>query len=1101
MRNLLWTQRSQGIAIYPARQKSLKSEDWHYVERLLESGIGEPIPNERGAFIQSEDATNFDATARDKLGLPDPWPGFFRLATRSIPNARDFNAAIQIHDELAHQIYKWNLEGPILSIGAREYYLLTPAQFAILTAFDNWNKVEEKTEADHLRLLHTLSEAADNGCLIDLRNMPDIDIQPPGECFIDAKQRQDGSIDLTPMLSVLLDDGDASPSEVREMLRKRISQIDQGGDEAIVRVGKKVIVLSEEQTQVARKILEEKPRVSAEESQAFYQDPSKWLADHVFTHGEVEFLPRVSGVGEWTDGYMGSGGELGDPIDWFYKQPEALDNRDSERQENESSHDEPTSPEEEWDDEETTEDEVPREEAPLVPLIQKNDDELTWGIPSTADFSGEPIPFAFDFEGFPRPPFPHQVEAVKWLASHTARAGEPAPWKENATAWGAGALFADDMGLGKTYSTLLFIGAWYEVWRERIKQDPPACLVVAPLSLAENWKEEVEKAFPPDSIPFSRIVQAIPAAELRSYYATATGKDVVNEGSVKQCGLKFGDKTEESLDYPGTIVITTYQTLRDYRFSFAGCSWSVVVFDEAQYIKNPNALQTVAAKSLKGFFRVALTGTPVENHLGDLWCLMDAVEPGALGSFTDFRNQWIRPIKKDPTQMEHIGRALRDYLDLLILRRTKEANLEALPKKNIERSWIPMSSEQEALYDEILSLANSSNEALSTKTQNNHHLACMWELRRITLHPDLMGGGSPKPFRNAKSSRQYLSESGKLAWLLDTLDEIRDRGEKALIFSVQKQLQELLASHLGGIYGVKVPVINGDTKAASKAKPNETRLGLIKSFCDASGFGVCVLSPIAAGAGLNIVAANHVIHLERHWNPAKEDQATDRAYRIGQEKDVKVHLPILMHSREHLVTFDIGLERLISQKRSLAGSLGLIPPGPVSDQELFDSVLSGNHSTSEEPSKARTLELEDALNMSWELFEALIALLYERESDEVILTPCGRDGGADSIVLGHQPTNTSFLVQCKHTRREKLDSEHAVREVVGALPIVKSRLNQAFGRGVVHTTAAKFSSRTKRAAKDCSVDLRGRKWLKKRLENHPVTISEVVERNSKRRRI
>lgn len=1100
MRNLLWTQHSQGIAIYPGRRKSLDSEDWHYVERLLESGIAEPTPNEPGAFIHSEDATNFDASARDKLGLPDHWPGFFRLATTSVPNARDFNAAIQIFDENEHQIPKWNLEGPILSIGATEHYLLTPAQFAILTAFDKWSAVEDKTEADHLRLLHTLSDAADHGCLIDLRNAPDIDIQTAGECFVDAHPNQDGSIDLTPMLSGLLDDGDSSPSVVREQIRNRISQLNQGGAEAIVRVGKKVIVLSEEQTQIARAIAKS-PTVSAEDSQVFQKDPSTWLADHVFTHGEVEFLPRVSGVGEWTGGYMGSGGELGDPIDWFDKQPETLDDRDSETQENESSSDEAASPEEEWDDEEQVDEEAPEEEAPLVPLIQKNDDELTWGIPSASDFSGETIPFTFDFEGFPRPPFPHQVEAVKWLAFHTARAGEPAPWKENATAWGAGALFADDMGLGKTYSTLLFIGAWYEVWRERIKQAPPACLVVAPLSLVENWKEEVEKAFPPDSMPFSRIVQAIPAAELRSYYATANGKDVVNEGSVEQYGLKFGDGTVESLDCPGTIVITTYQTLRDYRFSFAGCSWSVVAFDEAQNIKNPNALQTVAAKSLKGFFRVALTGTPVENHLGDLWCLMDAVEPGALGSFTDFRNQWIRPIKKDPTQMEHIGRALRDYLDLLILRRTKEANLEALPEKNIEHSLISMSSEQEALYDEILSLANSSNDAPSAKTQNNHHLACMWELRRITLHPDLMGGGSPKPFRNAKSSRQYLSESGKLAWLLDILDEIRSRGEKALIFSVQKQLQELLASHLGGIYGVKVPVINGDTKAASKTKPNETRLGLIKSFCEAPGFGVCVLSPIAAGAGLNIVAANHVIHLERHWNPAKEDQATDRAYRIGQEKDVKVHLPILMHSRKHLVTFDMGLDRLISQKRSLAGSLGLIPPGPVSNQELFDSVLGGNSSTSEEPAKARTLELEDALNMSWELFEALIALLYERESDEVILTPRGRDGGADSIVLGHQPSGTSFLVQCKHTRRETLDSEHAVREVVGALPIVKSRLNQAFGRGVVHTTAAKFSTRTKKAARDCSVDLRGRKWLKKYLESHPVTMGEVVERNSRRRRI
>ena len=140
-------------------------------------------------------------------------------------------------------------------------------------------------------------------------------------------------------------------------------------------------------------------------------------------------------------------------------------------------------------------------------------------------------------------------------------------------------------------------------------------------------------------------------------------------------------------------------------------------------------------------------------------------------------------------------------------------------------------------------------------------------------------------------------DRGKLAWLLDCLDKIRANGEKALIFCVQKRLQEALASHLGLIYGFVVPVINGDTKTTSQRNPESTRLGLIEQFSNASGFGVCVLSPIAAGAGLNIVAANHVIHLERHWNPAKEDQATDRAYRIGQTRPVTVYLPTGIHPR------------------------------------------------------------------------------------------------------------------------------------------------------------------------------------------------------------
>jgi SNF2 family DNA or RNA helicase len=169
----------------------------------------------------------------------------------------------------------------------------------------------------------------------------------------------------------------------------------------------------------------------------------------------------------------------------------------------------------------------------------------------------------------------------------------------------------------------------------------------------------------------------------------------------------------------------------------------------------------------------------------------------------------------------------------------------------------------------------------------------MWELRRVSLHPDLLGDGACKAASGATSSRAYLDRSGKLSWLLEKLDCIRENGEKVLLFAVQKKFQELLRSHLSEIYGVKIAIINGDTKAVSSPLSNETRLGLIKEFSDTDGFGICILSPVAAGAGLNITAANHVIHLERHWNPAKENQATDRAYRIGQKKEVQVYLPLL----------------------------------------------------------------------------------------------------------------------------------------------------------------------------------------------------------------
>ena len=214
--------------------------------------------------------------------------------------------------------------------------------------------------------------------------------------------------------------------------------------------------------------------------------------------------------------------------------------------------------------------------------------------------------------------------------------------------------------------------------------------------------------------------------------------------------------------------------------------------------------------------------------------------------------------------------------------------------------------------------ANSQSEG---NQRNNQQLAALWQLRQVSLHPDLLGGGEIRSTNNEVSAKYELQRSGKLSWLLECLDEIQLQNEKVLIFCVQKKLQEALSCSLGRIYGLTIPVINGDTKASSKTNPEETRLGLINEFSQQPGFGICILSPIAAGAGLNIAAANHVIHLERHWNPAKENQATDRVYRIGQTRTVKVYLPVLAHPS--MASFDHVLYRLLEKKTRITRGLRL----------------------------------------------------------------------------------------------------------------------------------------------------------------------------------
>jgi hypothetical protein len=314
---------------------------------------------------------------------------------------------------------------------------------------------------------------------------------------------------------------------------------------------------------------------------------------------------------------------------------------------------------------------------------------------------------------------------------------------------------------------------------------------------------------------------------------------------------------------------------------------------------------------------------------------------------------------------------------------------------------------------------------------------------------------------------------------------------------VLKELQEALSAHLEVIYGLAVPIINGDTKATSRHNPEQTRLGLIGAFSKRPGFGICVLSPIAAGAGLNIVAANHVIHLERHWNPAKEDQATDRAYRIGQRKPVTVYLPNATHSE--FASFDTILHRLLEKKRAIQGALGLIPPDAVSAPELI-AELFGQPSGGGKKLGA-PIRLEDALHLSWQMFESLIAVLYERESERVILTPQSADHGSDVVVLGWGPSRENVLIQCKFTKNDKLDSEEGVRAVCSSAPFFEGPLAVTFSKKALHTTAKQFGKRSKRSAEICSVELFGRDWLKNALTQHQPTLRQILERGSLREKI
>jgi len=1079
---------------------------WQNMEALLESGEANVSLTEEGVFLSSVDAVRLGDEYRSEFELPPPWPGFFSVEARSVPNLSTFDADLRISDEKRRIIASWSLAGPILRVGVDDYFLLSASQYAALIAYNQWNKLDEKTETDHLFFIKSLQDAADAGCPMVLRGFGDQKVVSSEDCVIDVRTNRDGSLELTPILlgsflPHLLDElsakevGEGSGGGFRsarayvDALANRVHHLEGSGDRSVVRVGKTLILLDEIQTKQARAIGTSR-NIPAGKRREFEDSPEEWLANHQFAATDVEFLPRVVGIGEWVSGYLGDSGELGDKIDWFNKKPEPERPPTSKESRDES----PLS--------ETPEDPLPESGGPIVPLIEKNEESVVWGIPV-----GEAVPsplssLDLNFDDSPRTPFPHQVEAITWLASHSARGGHRKHWRPDDRSWGTGALLADDMGLGKTLSALLFLGKWLSYWKEISGETPAATLVVAPLSLLENWRNEISLAFSDGTSPFSRVVLGIPAADLKKFHACPGGRDIVQsstDGSagVEQYGLRFGDGTEASLDQPGTCVITTYQSLRDYRFSFAGCEWACAILDEVQNIKNPNAIQTIAAKALKAYYRLGLTGTPVENHLGDLWCLIDTIEPGYLNSYSEFRRTWISPLRKSPESLPEVGERLRKFLGALILRRTKEESLEGLPKKRVSAPTISMPPRQADAYVEILNaVAEPAIDEESPVKATSRHIVALWELRRVTLHPALVGDASPEPASSPITSRAYFRESGKLKWLIDTLDAVRKRNEKVLIFAIQKKFQKMIADHLGIIYDLKIPVINGDTKATSHRKPNETRLGMINEFCARDGFAICVLSPIAAGAGLNIVAANHVIHLERHWNPAKEDQATDRTYRIGQTKDVEVYLPLLTHPNEDLTTFDMGLHRLISKKRDVAGAVGFCPVHQVSGVELISEVFGMPEQPSSRHPRALTGESLDSI--SWQDFEALVAEIFARRATDAYLSPAGSDGGVDVVVLNDKEYG-NMLVQCKQVSAKKLSSDLAFRQILGAKPIAEERLGVIINNLAVFSNVQSLTRKSRRAARVCDVLFFGRDWIKEELKEEEIMRSHLIERLANRR--
>lgn len=489
----------------------------------------------------------------------------------------------------------------------------------------------------------------------------------------------------------------------------------------------------------------------------------------------------------------------------------------------------------------------------------------------------------------------HQKIGVAWLQNlHRF-----APHQIN------GCLLADDMGLGKTLQLLCFIGEYLESTPNK-----KPVLVVAPVSLLENWQAEANRFF---SARFGKILSLYgDELKLRKIQKTHVPQDLKDKG--------INNLLEDGWRGDADLVLTTYETLRDLEFSFAREDWSIMVCDEAQKIKVPNTLVTQAAKAQKADFKIACTGTPVENSLTDLWCLFDFIQAGLLGALNEFGRRYRKPIERTGQADEQVLNELRQLIEPQILRRMKHevadlpAKIEVAHCKNLAISCL-----QQQLYAKVVDDYRDVDDADRGKVM----LGALHKMRMICAHPLQLQPTAPD------------RESPKVAWLLKTLREIEKKQEKVIIFTEFREIQAFLQRTIGQAFGLAVSTVNGDTSASS-GRGGLTRQKLIDQFQGKQGFNVIILSTTAVGFGVNVQKANHVIHYTRCWNPAKEDQATDRAYRIGQDKEVFVYYPSIY--ADNFDTFEIKLDRLLADKRRLAGDM-LNGTSEISVQELAAEVF------------------------------------------------------------------------------------------------------------------------------------------------------------------
>ncbi|MGG6297583.1 DEAD/DEAH box helicase [Leptolyngbya sp. AN02str] len=495
-------------------------------------------------------------------------------------------------------------------------------------------------------------------------------------------------------------------------------------------------------------------------------------------------------------------------------------------------------------------------------------------------------------------------QSIEPLSTPHGFTGELRPYQQRGAAWmsflqqwGLGACLADDMGLGKTVQ---FIALMLHLQEQEALEKP--ILLVCPTSVLGNWEREVKRFGP----------------SLRV---------LVHHGDKRSQGKAFA-KVAKSVD----LLITSYALVYRDEESLKSVGWQGIVLDEAQNIKNPEARQSQVVRQLEADFRIALTGTPVENRLSELWSIMDFLNPGYLGPRNFFQRRFAMPIERygDTASLK----TLRSLVQPFILRRLKTDRtiIQDLPEKQEMSVFCGLTADQAAIYQGLVDQALEDIEAAEGIQRRGKILALLTRLKQVCNHPDLVGiasdededssadSPSPKASKKGKRDKQnladvlaqpaaFLAKSGKLQRLTEMLEEVLSEGDRTLVFTQFATWGTWMQTYLQQQFGREVLFLYGNTSQ----KQREEMVDRFQN--DPQGPRIFILSLKAGGVGLNLTRANHVFHFDRWWNPAVENQATDRAFRIGQTRNVQVHKFVCTGTLEERIN------ELIESKKALAENI------------------------------------------------------------------------------------------------------------------------------------------------------------------------------------